>query len=570
MKRVFGILSLLLLSVVWVSAQGVMPDATLVANGDVLTQVTVGNTTYYGGNFTSIGKDTGHAAFVNSVSGNALENFPHVNGTVHKIVSDNNGGFVLGGNFSQVGNVSVTNLAHVRADFSVDETFRPQVGGEVRSLGFLWNTVYVGGGFTTVDGEPRTHLAAISLTQGLLSWAPVVSRDKNDGQPPQIISIGVSRHGVFVCGSFDEVNSLARRGFVHFGFDGLVSKFVVDEPDQYDTTGVFPGSYGDVRVGIRTRVNGSIFAGKIAKFNLKSGQKIWVTDFYTSPTSFEGYRGVLYANAMLQTQSDGGVQNQYAVALDDATGKLLPWNPKTNGVIKSLSVGYGGAMYVVGYFSRVEHTDRPFAAAVSTYDGTLLPWNPNANSYIESALFTGSGVVVGGYFGSVGAVKRNYFAAVNNLTGELADFNPGPDASVTLLLAEGNTVYAFGGFLRWAGVVHGGGVAFNAYSNQLTDFAPPRTYGTIWCGVVKDGKVFVGGDFQTFRDQTGFYYNRYYLAAFDGVNGLLDETFRPQADNIVYEMFLNGDLLRVRGYFTSINGVPRARDALISTEGVVQ
>jgi trimeric autotransporter adhesin len=50
--------------------------------------------------------------------------------------------------------------------------FNVGTNGDVEALVIVSSTLYVGGHFTTVGGSSRGHLAALTATGGLLSWAP--------------------------------------------------------------------------------------------------------------------------------------------------------------------------------------------------------------------------------------------------------------------------------------------------------------------------------------------------------------------------------------------------------------
>jgi large repetitive protein len=78
----------------------------------------------------------------------------------------------------------------------------PLTGGAV-AVSPDGNTVYVGGGFTTVDGKSRNHLAAFSASTGaLLAWNPNVNA--------KVASIATSGDNVYLGGSFTKVGGVAR------------------------------------------------------------------------------------------------------------------------------------------------------------------------------------------------------------------------------------------------------------------------------------------------------------------------------------------------------------------------
>jgi hypothetical protein len=53
--------------------------------------------------------------------------------------------------------------------------FNVGTNGDVEALAMVSSTLYVGGHFTTVGGAGRGHLAALSASGGLLSWAPTAN-----------------------------------------------------------------------------------------------------------------------------------------------------------------------------------------------------------------------------------------------------------------------------------------------------------------------------------------------------------------------------------------------------------
>src|SRR6478736_3213441 len=88
-------------------------------NGAVKSVVKNGNTIYMGGEFSYIGLNTGSAAPVNKNTGKPVEKYPKVDGEVKCIVEDGQGGYFLGGNFTNVGGQSRKNIAHINRDFQV-------------------------------------------------------------------------------------------------------------------------------------------------------------------------------------------------------------------------------------------------------------------------------------------------------------------------------------------------------------------------------------------------------------------------------------------------------------------
>ncbi|MFO1497575.1 MAG: hypothetical protein U1G07_04135 [Verrucomicrobiota bacterium] len=81
---------------------------------------------YVGGSFQSVlrSQPSGVGAY-DLNSGTRDPDFPLVAGTAFAVLPDNEGGWFIGGDFSAIGGVSVKNLAHVRADKTVDPNWAP-------------------------------------------------------------------------------------------------------------------------------------------------------------------------------------------------------------------------------------------------------------------------------------------------------------------------------------------------------------------------------------------------------------------------------------------------------------
>src|SRR5207244_4644718 len=106
---------------------------------------------------------------------------PQANGGIFAAVPDGSGGWFIGGEFSTVGGLPRTNLAHIRADMVVDPGFSPNPNGTftndlkhrgIFALSRKQNTLYVGGVFTNIAGAAHSGLVAVDTATGaLLPWS---------------------------------------------------------------------------------------------------------------------------------------------------------------------------------------------------------------------------------------------------------------------------------------------------------------------------------------------------------------------------------------------------------------
>src|SRR5689334_14320019 len=160
-------------------------DPTLwTTDGSVSAMALDGNTLYIGGTFARIGPNTGGFATLNDATGALRAGWPRVEGLVGAVAPDGSGGCYIGGSFTSVAGVARLNLAHLRADGTLDG-WNPGADGDVRALAVSGSTVYAGGDFTSIGGQARNYIAALDATSGLaMAWNP--------GANNVIISLAVS------------------------------------------------------------------------------------------------------------------------------------------------------------------------------------------------------------------------------------------------------------------------------------------------------------------------------------------------------------------------------------------
>jgi len=89
---------------------------------------------FLGGRFTRIGPVTGGGVLLDGATGARDPRFPRVGGIVFAVLSDDAGGYYIGGRFRSVGGVGRGNLAHILPDGSVDPAFAPRLDREVLAL----------------------------------------------------------------------------------------------------------------------------------------------------------------------------------------------------------------------------------------------------------------------------------------------------------------------------------------------------------------------------------------------------------------------------------------------------
>ena len=313
--------------------------------GTILTTAQYGDKTFVGGTFDSIGQLTGPLGLVDATSGNLSKAFSQITGTVLTITPDSRGGWFIGG----VDNSSRGFLVRLKSDMSLDSSFGSNlsINGSVHTVAVHNNLIYFGGQFTKVNGQDRKALAAVDLTSNQLYNDLAIYLNPNEGNP-NVQALIASRGVLYIAGAFESIKGVPRRGVAAIDGAGAVSDFTIVMPDQYDVTAILPVVDG-VIISIRTRVNGSTFAGWLVKYNSKTKLVAWSQRIENSASALFDYRGVAYTNVQRSTGGQGFAQFAYGTAFDQATGKVLPWDPHTDGQITSIAVN-GQSVYIGGYF----------------------------------------------------------------------------------------------------------------------------------------------------------------------------------------------------------------------------
>ncbi len=161
------------------------PLPTVQIDGVVWSQVTVGDTVYATGRFSSarpagaaLGTSEtprGNLLAYNITTGKLITRFDHaLNGQGRSLTASPDGTRVyVGGDFTAVDGATRNRVAAFdTATGALVPGFAPNVSGTVRTLAATNTTLYAGGDFNMVNGLTRVRLAAVSAAGALLGWAP--------------------------------------------------------------------------------------------------------------------------------------------------------------------------------------------------------------------------------------------------------------------------------------------------------------------------------------------------------------------------------------------------------------
>jgi len=189
-------------------------------NGVVWAMVTVGNVVYATGSFSrarpsgvaagGAGEVTADNIFAFDITtGNRVTSFSHsLNAQGLGITASPDGSRVyVGGDFTTVDGQSRSHVAAFdTATGALNAAFHPSVGSQVRALAATNTTVYVGGAFNGVGSSTRTRLAAFNTSGTLLSWAPSANNTV------RTMTLSPDRSRVIVGGHFTTLSGVSAYG----------------------------------------------------------------------------------------------------------------------------------------------------------------------------------------------------------------------------------------------------------------------------------------------------------------------------------------------------------------------
>jgi PKD repeat protein len=326
---------------VTVSADGL---PTVQIDGVVWSQAVIGTRVYAGGSFTSA-RPAGAAAGTGTVArpnllaydittGVLLNDFaPSLNGQVRVVaVSPDKTRIYVGGDFTTVDGQSRRRIAAFdAATGALVSTFAPPLNSDVRAIVATNTTVYVGGSFAGVGNQARNNLAAFNASDGaLLSWAPQATGG-------YVWSMAMSPQGdkLAVGGSFTALNGSSNPGYGLGMVDATTGASLPMAADSVVRNGTTDGAitslvsdgqylYGG---GYSFGNTGSNFEGVFAA-SWDGGQIRWLNDCHGDTYSLHAQGDVIYAASHAHyCENIGGIPESIAGGRSNFRGTAMGRQP---------------------------------------------------------------------------------------------------------------------------------------------------------------------------------------------------------------------------------------------------
>jgi hypothetical protein len=265
----------------------------------------------------------------------------------------------IGGSFAKLGTSTRSRIGAVDATTgAVLSGFKPKLNASANSLAVGGGVVYAGGAFTTANGVARASLAAFDAGTGALSaaWAP--SAGGNASSTPTVTSVRLAPGGglVYVGGGFTTIDGASQNhiaalstatGAPSAAFSHHLPYAVVDL--AVDSSGVFVAGAGG--------------GGNFANLNPSTGAIAWQggTDGNVQAIAVldgEVYVGGHYSNYCGpqggQHTCTTATKRLKLLAVDEGSGALTAWNPHANSTLGVFALaGSGTSLAAGGDFTKV-------------------------------------------------------------------------------------------------------------------------------------------------------------------------------------------------------------------------
>jgi hypothetical protein len=522
------------------------------------------------GSFSSLSKYSGGAIYTDVATGETMdETWPKVNGQVMDIISDDNGGWYIGGYFDRVDTVKANNLVHIKGDKTVDRTWKPNPDNAPSALKLNGTTLYVGGYFSEIAGELRNNLVSFNTSTGALNaWNPNPNSWIND--------LEISGSSLIVSGSFTLMAANVRTRLASFDMvtgsltpwapnvNAQVGRIAVDGTGVF-AAGDFTSAGGSARVGL-SRIDLTSGLATAPAITLNSGG-------YVSDIQVAG--GTLYLAGSFTTVN--ATARNHLASVNIATNAVNTLNLNlTNDDYVSRIAQDGTTLYLIGTFNTINGIARNNAAAVNSTTGVLVNWDPSTQGYLNTVLPTSSGVWIGGSITTFGNNAYNGFVLIEETTNTLWPYQTDVGGYINTIAVKDNVVYIGGQFNSINKTPRSNLAALDLRTGTLLPW-DPGVYGlsiTDRTAVVnsikiKDNLLFVGGRFYAVNSMATV---RPALAAVDLTTGAAT-TWNPLVgdgktmNEYVNSIEISGTTLYAGGLFNLLNlNTTRNNVAAISTE----
>lgn len=523
------------------------------ANGSIRSFAVGSSVLYVGGQFTTVGgQSRNRVAAIGFATGTADPTFnPNSNSLVLTTALDApNNTLYLGGQFTTVDGQIRNRLAAVNATTGAATAWNPNANNQVFTLALDGGTVYAGGQFTTVGGQSRTRIAALDGAGLATPWNPIA------GNTVQVLSVAGST--LYAGGDFLTIGGQNRSRIAELDLStGLATAW---NPSAFGTVQVLAQGGGGLFVGGTFNGIGGTARNNLAAIDIVGGGVTsWDPNANNVVQALLATDDALYVGGNF-TQVGGQIRNN-AAALDLTNGLALPFDPNSDGQVSALARS-GNRVYLGGLFNSVGGQPRVNLAAVDATSGALQSWTADADNQVFAIEPTPSAVMVGGNFTVLGGEPRDFVGALNPVTAAVLPWAPQANGTVRALAATCDRAYV-GGFFTSIGPNARNRLACVDLGPGIATAWDPNANGPVFTIHPASGTVYIGGVFSAVGGQT-----RNRAASVDPVSGL-PTAWNPNSNGTLRALSVTPSYIYMGGSFTSVAGEPSGNLAGVTPDATV-
>lgn len=509
---------------------------------------------------------------------------PTANDWVRVYHQQTDGKILVGGRFTVMGHgITRNRIARLHANGALDMDFDPNANGEVvaivqESSGYI----YVSGGFTEINGQPRSYIAGLNFDGSLIAEFDVAS---NGGiWAMSYISNGIDDDKILIAGSFNQINGVTRNriamlntdGTLDLSFDpgsGAENAAIFSLLVQHDGKIVVGGSFSTfdglpLRNAVRLNDDGSLDGsfqpnpnGAVLSIAQQADQKVILGgNFIGLAGSAQNYLARFMPNGQLDTT----------------------FVPIINDQVSVIKVAPNGDKYIGGAFTEVNGEPYEHLAkfAETALNGTILSSFKSghqafANDQIDALLVQTDGkILVGGKFTeSLGEQKFRMarFYSGGELDRRFTPLINGQNSTVNSTV-QYTDLFVAGSFLGMNVELHSNIAKLSMDGSNDEDFEA-QTNGEVLAMLAlpnpyqgDGGQLLLGGKFTQINGLSANH-----VARISANTGTLDTTFNAFTNGDVHALLHLEDENQylIAGQFTQVNGQTRNNIALLNDDGTL-
>ena len=548
-----------------------------------------GNNLYVGGSFTTY-KGNSRSRIIKIDKTTAAEvdadgtGFSTANGfdSDVKLMTIDGNAIYVAGSFSNYKGTSQNFLAKIDKNTSLLLTSLPEdiifnknyPNGYINSLAIDSNSVYLGGGFTSITNNLTSKSSRGSLIdKNDASLVSSVNRSYFNGA---VYCSVVDGDYIYVGGAFTTYNDTSANRIAKIyiptgqldttfspgtGFNSYVSSMILDGNNLY-----VGGNFTTYKANVRQYI-AKIDKTTAAEVDANGTGFSTASGFNNEVSSMAIDGNNLYVGGFFTFYKS--LTRQRIVKIDKTTAAEVDTNNTGfsttsgfNGTVKSISI-VDEKLYIAGSFTSYKTTTNLsgfYKINLSLKNISLF------DNSVSCSIVDGDYIYVGGSFSTYNNITANQIAKIYIPTGQLdTTFNTGSgfNSGITSMILDGNNLYVGGNFTTYKGltrqfIVKIDKTTATEVDTNGTGFSTISGFDSGVSSMILDGNnLYVGGYFSTYKtkNRQGIVKIDKTTAAevdadgtgFSTTSGFYSSGFAAE----IYSMILDGNNLYVSGYFTT-------------------